>query len=123
MRLKDKDIITIPKSMETIQIVGEVKVPGYYNFIKNNKVSDLVKKSGGFTQYADQNNVYITFPNGESRQWSKYLNNFKLLDGSMVFVGKKEEKEPLDITEFSKEIASILASLAQAVSLILIAKS
>jgi len=123
MRLKDKDIITIPKSMETIQIVGEVKVPGYYNFIKNNKVSDLVKKSGGFTQYADQNNVYITFPNGESRQWSKYLNNFKLLDGSLVFVGKKEEKEPLDITEFSKEIASILASLAQAVSLILIAKS
>ena len=46
----------------------------------------------------------------------------KIIDGSVINVGKKEE-EPLDRTEYAKELTSILANLAQVVTVVLIARN
>ena len=45
----------------------------------------------------------------------------KLDDGCVVFIGRKEEEEPFDSTEFAKEFASILSDFAQVISILLIA--
>jgi hypothetical protein len=42
------------------------------------------------------------------------------LDGSIITVGKVPEEEPLDKTEFAKEVASILADLAQVVIMVML---
>jgi hypothetical protein len=39
-------------------------------------------------------------------------------EGSKIIVGKKVEKEPLDITEFLKEVASISASVVTIIILV-----
>ena len=39
--------------------------------------------------------------------------NPKVKDGGVVFVGKKEESEPFDSTEYLKEVTSIFANLMQ----------
>ena len=44
----------------------------------------------------------------------------KILDGSIITVGKVPEEEPLDKTEFAKEVASILADLAQVVIMVML---
>ena len=45
------------------------------------------------------------------------------MDGSIIEVGKKPEEEPFDKTEYAKELTSILANLAQAFSIIMIARN
>ena len=54
-------------------------------------------------------------------KYSRWMNNKKVVDGSVITVGKKEEEEPFDPTEYMKELTSILANLAQVVSIVLIA--
>ena len=50
-----------------------------------------------------------------------FFNN-KVTDGSSIIIGKRKEEEPFDRTEYAKEITSIIANLAQALSLFLIVR-
>lgn len=120
--LQDNDVINIYKSLELIQIIGEVNAPGYYQFYKNMTVKSALRNSGGFTQDAEKTDIYITFPNGHSKKYGKWLRNHKVLDGSLIVVGKKADQEEFDSTEYFKELTSIIANLAQVVSLLIIAK-
>ena len=52
------------------------------------------------------------------KKWS--LISPRIKDGSLINVGKKPDKEPVDSTEFLKEIAAI-AGLAQAFAMLAIA--
>ena len=47
--------------------------------------------------------------------------NPKVLDGSIVTVGKLPEEEPFNLTEYLKEVTAIAASVAQTLSILLIA--
>ena len=85
------------------------------------RVNDYITMAGGFSMDAEKKDVWITFPNGRSKHYKRWLSNSKVLDGSVITVGREEEIEPFDLTDFTKEIASILADLAQVVVLILIA--
>ena len=60
---------------------------------------------------------------GKSKKFHRYFNNHKVQDGSVIYVGQKEKEEPFDSTEFYKEITAIFANIAQAVSLLIIARS
>jgi len=54
--------------------------------------------------------VYVYHANGTAKK-SRRCFSPKVTEGSKIIVGKKVEKEPLDITEFLKEVASITASV------------
>ena len=104
-----------------IQITGEVNVPGYYKYQRRMRVSDIIKNSGGFTQNAEKDNVYIQYPDGTSSKYHPWFNNKKVLDGSVIVVGREKEEEPFDRTEFAKEMTSILANFAQVVAVVALA--
>ena len=53
----------------------------------------------------------------------KFFSNPKVLDGSVIFVGTKEEEEPFDSTEFLKEVASIASGFAQALALLIVSRN
>ena len=67
--------------------------------------------------------IWIKYPNGISKKYGPWLNNYRIMDGSIITVGRKPEQEPFDKTEYFKELTSIFANIAQAVSLIILAKS
>ena len=71
---------------------------------------------------AEKKDIWITFPDGKSRHYSRWFSNPKVMDGSVITVGREKEKEPFDVTEFAKEIASILGDLAQVAVLIIVAQ-
>lgn len=123
IKLHSNDQILVATEPNIIQIIGEVSSPGYYKFNQNLRVSDYLKISGGFSQKAEKNDVFVVYPNGESRDWKRYIKNPKVYDGSIIQVGQKKEEEPFDKTEYAKELTSILANLAQAISLLILAKS
>ena len=116
------DKLFIAEKQNMIQVSGEVNSPGFYKFNSGARVQDVIKNAGGYSTNAELDNVYITFPNGISKKYSRWLSNPKVLDGSIIFVGTKPQEEPFDSTEYFKEITLIFANLAQVISLILLVK-
>ena len=82
----------------------------------------MIELSGGFSQNAERDDVFIQYPDGTSSKYHRWLNNKKVLDGSIITVGREKEKEPFDRTEYAKEITAIIANLAQAVAVISLAR-
>ena len=62
---------------------------------------------------AEKKDVWITYPSGKSKHYSRWLSNPKVLDGSVITIGTKEETEPINKTEFAKEVSSIIADFLQ----------
>tara|TARA_Y100001935_G_scaffold252157_1_gene255468 strand:+ start:1853 stop:4558 length:2706 start_codon:yes stop_codon:yes gene_type:complete len=115
------DLINIALKPQIIQVIGEVNVPGFYKFQPKKRISDIIKNSGGFTQNAEKDDIHIQYPDGTSSKYHRWLNNKKVLDGSVIDVGREKEEEPFDRTEYAKELTGIIANLAQAITLVFLA--
>ena len=71
---------------------------------------------------ANRANIWVEYPNGDSKKYKVWsLVSPKVIDGSNIVIGKKEDEEPFDRTEFAKELTAIIANLAQAITIVLLA--
>ena len=123
MILNNGDEVIIEARPNIILISGFVNAPGYYKFREGLKVSDYIKMGGGVSSNGDLKNIFITYPNGGSKKYNRIFGNHKVLDGSILVVNAKEKSEPFDMTDYLKEVSSIIANFAQVISIIIIAKS
>ena len=58
--LKDQDLIIIPFYENRVTLYGEVKTPGIFELLDNEKLSDLMKYSGGYTPMSLKNEFFIS---------------------------------------------------------------
>ena len=123
INIYDGDQIFIAMKQDVIEIAGEVSAPGLYKFTPGIRVNDAIKEAGGFSPNAEREDIFIVFPNGRAKKYNRWFNNPKVLDGSIITVGTKPEEEPFDKTEYAKDLTNIFANLAQAISLIILAKN
>ena len=91
-----------------INIIGQVSSPGFYIFRPGNRILDAIGEAGGFAPNADKKDIFITYPNGISKQYKRWFGNHKILDGSTISIGEIEPKDPVNSTELASDIASIL---------------
>ena len=114
------DMMTISTKPNLVFIKGEINTPGVYKYYSNLSLNGYLDLAGGYTTKAELKEVWVTYPDGSSQQrgWFK---NPRVYDGSIITVGREEESEPMDKTEFAKEITSIIANFAQVVSIIYLA--
>ena len=87
--------------------------PLLFKYFDNFSVREYINIAGGLTINAEQKEIWVTYPNGNSKKFKRFLPSPKVYDGSIITVGQEEESEPLDKTEFAKEIASIIADFLQ----------
>ena len=117
--LKNGDSLYIGAKNNIVFIYGEVNNPGARKFVKGKDANYYIKTSGGLTQNADKENIWVVYPNGDSKKIPKWLGfPIKIYDGSTINISKKEKEEPFDKTEFFKEVASIVGDFAQVITLI-----
>ena len=109
----DGDKIVINSRTNIVYMIGELHTPGNYKFYPGKSLRSYISLAGGLTVDAEKKGIWITYPDGTSRQMKKYLPSPKVYDGSVINVTKKADTEPLDKTEFAKEIASIIADFLQ----------
>ncbi|MBI89835.1 MAG: hypothetical protein CMG60_07095 [Candidatus Marinimicrobia bacterium] len=121
-KIQDGDEIIIRGYTNIVSINGEVNSPGFHKHIPNKRLRYYLNQSGGFSPDADKNNIWIEFPNGNSKKYNNLaLFSPKVPDGSLITIGKKKEEEPFDHTEYAKELTSIIANLAQAIGVVVLA--
>jgi len=62
--LEDGDSLHIPKQRQTISVIGEVFVANSHIFRKSLTLNDYIELSGGSTDFADNDNIYLIKSDG-----------------------------------------------------------
>ncbi len=63
LKLLDGDIIHVPTVSQRVEITGEVFNTGFYELLKDDTISDLIRYAGGYTKNASQSAVLdLIFP-------------------------------------------------------------
>jgi protein involved in polysaccharide export with SLBB domain len=107
------DWIKVGKSPNIVRIIGEVHNPGIFQYYSNYNLKNYIKIAGGVTINAEHREIWVTYPNGTSKKLKRFLPAPKVYDGSVITIGREEETEPFDVTEYTKEVTTIIANLAQ----------
>jgi protein involved in polysaccharide export with SLBB domain len=112
--LEDNDIIRIPKTLQTVQVSGEVLYPVKMKYEKGKGFKKYVNESGGFSARSLKKRSYIIYANGTADATTRFLfMNFypKVKPGAELIVPIKLENKKLSALEIAS-IATSLASLA-----------
>ena len=121
-KVKDQDEIKIGSHPYVVVVSGEVNNQGAHKFVPGKRLVYYLSLAGGLSPNADKKNIWVNYPNGNSRKFKSFLTlSPKITDGSIINIGKKEQEEPFDRTEFAKEISSIFASVVQTIAVIFLA--
>lgn len=115
------DEITIGFRPNLVRIAGEVNSPGNYQFFKGQRINDYVKISGGFTRDASRFSTFVSYPDGSTQKVGMLSLSPKVIDGSIITVGRKEEVETFNFTEYVTNMTTIWADITQAYLMVILA--
>lgn len=96
--LKEGDIISIPRELQTVRIRGEVLYPSTVRYDKSYSFNEFVSQAGGFADNAKRNKAYVVYANGSAERTRSFLwfKNFpKVEPGAEVIIPKKPERRKL----------------------------
>jgi protein involved in polysaccharide export with SLBB domain len=89
--LEDGDTLFIPKTMNTVSVMGEVFNPATFQLShKNSQARHYISSAGGLKQTADKRNVYIVKANGSVISGKKEnVNKYEMRPGDVVVAPQK----------------------------------
>ena len=112
LTLKDGDTLNIPTLNDTVMVIGEVMSPTAVIY-DDDDVMSYISRVGGFTQIADDDNIYVVHANGEAEKF-----------GSSLFLSTQSSVRPGDVIvvpqvlttssgmQIAKDISSVLYQFA-----------
>jgi protein involved in polysaccharide export with SLBB domain len=93
--LKDGDVISIPKELQTVQVMGEVLLPSLVRYDKNSSFKYYINHSGGFAPNALKRKSYVVYANGETqatRQILFFRSYPEISPGAKIYVPEKPKR-------------------------------
>ena len=114
--LENGDSLNVLKKSGLVLVGGEVNVPGYISYKKNDSVKKYIRQAGGFTSFAEKRNIFIIYPNGTSIPVSTWSSP-KVKEGSTIIVSQrtlagKEQVSGLEtLTSVSSQVSSFATTL------------
>ncbi|WP_431856202.1 SLBB domain-containing protein [Azospirillum sp.] len=111
--LESDDRILIPKRPLSVAVAGEVLRPAALQFRTGKTPEDYIREAGGTTREADEGRAYLILPDGRAQPLAISAWNHTVTavpPGSVVVVPR--DPKPFDWLELSKNVGSILSSLA-----------
>ena len=102
MYLKEGDVLSIPSELETIEITGMVLKPSLVQYEREFSLKEYISKSGGFSEGAEKNKIYVAYANGDIKTIKRFLfikRYPKLTPGAVIFIPKKNIKEKMSTAE------------------------
>jgi len=107
--LEDGDILTIPIKNNVVNVVGAVMSRGSYIYSDDLKYQDYIAMTGGYSEYADEDNTFVLKVDGSARKIKDSIswNPFKSRWEMTVFGEKVKEIEPGDTIIVPEEVSQI----------------
>ncbi len=107
--LEDGDSLTIPTKNDVVNVMGAVMSHGSYIYSDDLKYQDYIAMTGGYSEYADEGNVFVLKVDGSARKIKKSIswNPFKSRWEITVFGEKVKELEPGDTIIVPEEVSRI----------------
>lgn len=125
--LNDGDEIIIPIKTQQVYIFGEVNKDGATRYIPKQNILEYLSNSGGITENADRNYIYVVHPNGEvnrvRNQKFRFLTNrsneILIYPGSVIYVPRKvNSQEAALVASIWAPIVSAMATSITALSVL-----
>lgn len=91
----DGDIITVPKELETVKVMGEVLNPNNVVYVKGKSLKYYVNQAGGFTDNALKKRVFVQYANGAVK--GKDGGYPEVKPGAEIVVPKRAPKEKMNV--------------------------
>ena len=116
--LKDGDVISVPKQLQTVRVRGNVLYPNTLRYEQGMSAKRAISQAGGFTDDARPSKAYVIYANGSAERtrsffWIKKYP--KLRPGAEVIVPQRiRERQPLN----AQQLIGITSSLATLVLVI-----
>ena len=123
--LEPGDTIFIPQRPSTVMVMGAVMQPGNYQFSPGDTVDDYISKAGGYDDGAEEDMVYVVYPDGRAsrvdQSWLSFSSN-AIPPGSTIYVPR--DLFPINWRELTTTITGIFQNLAvSAASLAVISRN
>ncbi len=118
--LFEGDSLNVMRKSGLVAIKGEINVPGFITYKKNDSLDDYIRKAGGFTSFANQRNIYVVYPNGISSSKS-FFKSPKIKEGSTIYVSPRNMTDKQEITGW--QAFSALTSQAGSIATTLLSLS
>lgn len=121
IELKNGDTLRIPRKKQAVTVVGEVQFPTSHLYDPHLDAREYIKRSGGTTQKADTNRIYVVKANGrvflpEESGWFR-ANNYKVQPGDTVVIPLDADRiKPLTLWTNVSQIIYQIALGAAAVA-------
>ncbi|MCR9249740.1 MAG: SLBB domain-containing protein [bacterium] len=115
--LRNGDVLSIPKQLQTVRLRGELLHPSTVRYDKSLSFQDYVSQAGGFQNRANKGKSYIIYANGGVSTTKRFLwfkNYPKVAPGAEIIVPKKLERQPIGPQAWFA-IASSTATIALAI--------
>lgn len=74
--LRDQDHLIIPQKINEITVLGEVFYPTSHQYLRTHSIEDYINLSGGYSQMADLEHIYVVKANGQVVSNTPALNIF-----------------------------------------------
>jgi protein involved in polysaccharide export with SLBB domain len=113
--LEAGDRIHMPKRPQFVIVTGDVLNPGALQFIAGKDVKQFLKEAGGLTKTADDDRVFLIYPNGVATPVKTALWSFKshaVPPGSTIVVPK--DLSTFTTLEIIRSVTGIFSQLALA---------
>jgi polysaccharide biosynthesis/export protein len=116
LKLRDGDIIMVPKVSEVINVSGEVASPGLLSYKPGLSYIDYINQAGGFSFRANQSQVRLI--KGVTGEWKKPGKKTKLDPGDTILIPEKKRINYLttikDVMVFAGSLATVFLVIKQA---------
>jgi len=114
--VKDGDLILVPEFENIVNIFGQVPNSGKYNFVKGYDYKYYIKKAGGFSEFAEEDEVILI--KGKGKNWIPVVDeeNIVIEPGDFIWV----PKEPQRTLEYYLRQASIIAGILGPIATIIV---
>lgn len=113
--LQPGDTLFIPKRPSSVLVIGDVLNPGAQQFLPGMRAERYIEQAGGFQQSADQDRVYLVYPDGVAEPvnlsvWNWNYSNAQIPPGSTIVAPK--DPAPFDLLRLTSEVASVVSQIA-----------
>jgi protein involved in polysaccharide export with SLBB domain len=121
--LEEGDVIYIPRTLQTVRVLGEVLFPTYVRYEKGLSLKKYINSAGGFSDNAHKKHTFVLYANGSAKGTTSFLGIKKyppLSPGASIIVPQKplEIKYKLSTAETISMMSSMATLAAVIVSLL-----